>query len=166
MTGFDPVGLLNRLARGDITFVVVGGFAVIAHGVVRATQDLDICPSPAVGNLERLARLLVDIDAQQLGVGGFEPDEMPIDPRDPEQLASGGNFRLTTALGGLDVMQWLPGLPEDGAFAALHAEALEVEVEGDEILVASLAHLRAMKQAAGRPGDLEDLRRLALAHPQ
>jgi hypothetical protein len=39
------------------------------HGFVRATKDLDIVPNPAPENLARLARVLVDIEAQHVGVG-------------------------------------------------------------------------------------------------
>ena len=55
---FDPEALLRRLGASAVEYVVIGGFAVIAHGVVRATDDLDIVPSPDRENLERLAPLL------------------------------------------------------------------------------------------------------------
>jgi len=38
--------LLRRLHDAGIDYVVVGGLAVIAHGVQRFTNDLDICPAP------------------------------------------------------------------------------------------------------------------------
>ena len=75
------------------------GIAVGVHGYVRATKDLDIVPDPAFENLTRLASLLREIDAEQVGVGEFSPDEFPYDPTDPEQLAHGANFRLQTHLG-------------------------------------------------------------------
>lgn len=166
MTELDALGLLHRLTAAGVRFVVVGGFAVIAHGVIRATADLDICPDPEPANLRRLSEVLASLGAEQLGVGDFDPDELPLDPRNPEHLAQGGNFRTTTSLGGLDVMQWLLGLPDEEAFAALAEQAVEADVEGTVVRVASLAHVRAMKRAAGRPQDEEDLRRLALAHPE
>ena len=38
------VSLLHDLHEAGVDHVVIGGFAVIAHGVVRTTTDLDICP--------------------------------------------------------------------------------------------------------------------------
>ena len=87
-TLLDPAALLRRLHEAEVRCVVIGGFAVIAHGVQRATADLDICPDPDPANLSRLASLLDEIDARQ--VGDFTADEFPYDPTDPGQLAEGG----------------------------------------------------------------------------
>ena len=165
MQHFDGAALLSTLSGRGVNHVVVGGFAVIAHGVLRTTRDLDICPDPERGNLERLATLLDEADATQVGVGeGFDADEMPLDPRRVEDLAQGGNFRLRTNYGSLDIMQWLAGIDADHAYPTLAADAVEGIVAGIEIRVASLGNLRRMKQAAGRPQDLEDLRQLEQAH--
>lgn len=165
MQQFDGAALLSELSERGIRHVVVGGFAVIAHGVIRTTKDLDICPDPEPANLERLAALLMDAEAVQLGVGdGFEPEEMPLDPRRPGDLAQGGNFRLKTSHGSLDIMQWLAGIDADHAYALLAADAVDGTVAGIDVRVASLGNLRRMKRAAGRPQDLEDLRQLDLAH--
>ena len=50
------------------------------------------------------------------------------------------------------------------AYDGLGADAVEAEVEGVPVRIASLAQLRAMKRAAGRPQDLQDLADLAIAH--
>jgi len=39
----DLESLLGRLIRGDVEFVVVGGFAAVAHGASLLTQDLEVC---------------------------------------------------------------------------------------------------------------------------
>ena len=77
-----------------------------AHGVIRSTKDVDICPSPDADNLERLAALLRRLGVRQLGVGddGFAVQELPFDPTQAEDLSEGGNFRLETPLGVLDIM--------------------------------------------------------------
>jgi predicted nucleotidyltransferase len=72
----------------------------------------------------------------------------------------GGNFCLLTNLGRLAVMQWLSGVESDDLYAEFDADAVEGNVEGVPVRVCGLEHLRAMKRAAGRPQDLEDLRRL------
>jgi hypothetical protein len=100
----------------------------------------------------------------QLGVGDFEEAEMPFDPTRAEDLTQGGNFRLETPPGILDLMQWISGVEGDQAYLALAADAVEAEVEGVPVRIASLSKLRAMKRAAGRPQDLQDLADLAIAH--
>jgi len=154
---FDPRALFERLAAAGVEYVVVGGWAVNAHGHRRLTGDLDICPDPDRANLARLAGLLAELHAEHLGAGDFEADEIPGDPTDPECLASGGNFRVMTDLGVLDVMQWLPGLNEERPYDELAAGAVEGSVFGVRVRVCSIEALRAMKRAADRPIDRADL---------
>jgi hypothetical protein len=54
----------------------------------------------------------------------------------------------------------MSGVEADDLYAELDREALSGSVEGIAVRVCSLDHLRAMKRAAGRPQDLEDLKRL------
>lgn len=163
--GLDAGALLRRLRDAGVEYVVVGGFAVIAHGVQRFTKDLGICPAPEVANLARLATMLERANARQLGVGDFEPDEFPFDPTSPEELAEGGNFRLITQDGVLDVMQWIPGIEGEHAYPVLDEDAVEGLVFGIPVRVCSLARLREMKRAAARPQDRQDLADLDAAHP-
>lgn len=160
MTIFEPDELLLALTRAEVDFIVIGGVAVGVHGFIRATKDLDIVPDPDPSNLARLSHLLVALDVQQVGVGDFKPEEFPYDPTDPAQLAAGANFRLETSLGPLDVMQWVAGIDADLAYTDLAPKAMAVGFRDIEIRVCELGDLRAMKQAASRPQDLEDLRRL------
>jgi hypothetical protein len=143
-----------------VRYVVIGGWAVNAHGHRRFTGDLDICPDPDPDNLQRLADALRALSAEHLGVGDFEAKEMPGDPTDPDSLAEGGNFRVMTDNGLIDVMQWVPGIEEDGAYQRLAADALEGNVFGVPVKVCSLENLRTMKRAADRPVDREDLEAL------
>jgi hypothetical protein len=160
----DADALLRRLTEAEVRYIVVGGFAVIAHGVVRATKDLDICPDPELDNLTRLARLLAELHAGQADTGDFLAHELPYDATRPGDLAQGGNFRLRTDLGALDVMQWISGTDADFAYPVLDTHAVEVDWHGTPIRVCSLEHLRAMKVAAGRPQDLLDLANLEIAN--
>lgn len=160
----DPDALLRCFAGAGLRYVAIGGLAVNAYGVIRATKDLDICPDPDPTNLSCLAALLRDIDAAQIGMEDFRAEEMPSDPTSVDDLLQGGNYRLTTRLGPLDIMQWISGVPGDLAYVTLAAEAMVVELDDLRIPVCSLAHLRAMKRAAGRPQDLQDLADLAAAH--
>lgn len=46
------------LNRAEVKYVVVGGFAVALHGVVRATKDVDILVDPSVENVGKALRAL------------------------------------------------------------------------------------------------------------
>jgi hypothetical protein len=157
---FAPDELLLALTNAQVEFIVIGGVAVGVHGFVRATKDLDIVPDPAPENLTRLARVLAEIEAQHVGLGDFSPEEFPYDPTDPEQLAEGANFRLESSLGPIDIMQWVAGIETSLAYSELQPQAISVTFRDAQVHVCGLEHLRAMKRAASRPQDLEDLKRL------
>ena len=150
----NPEPLLRALHEAGAQHIIVGGFAVNAHGVIRPSKDLDIVPDPDPANLRRLAALLADLEARHVGLGEMKADEFPFDPTRPEDLRAGANFRLETRLGDLDVMQWLAGIDEDPAYDSLAASAVVGELDGIPLRVCGLEHLIAMKLAAGRPRDL------------
>lgn len=154
---FDLHELIAALAAVDVDYIVIGGFAVGAHGYPRATKDLDIVPAPDAVNLARLAAALRELGAENHGTGDFDASEFPFDPLDPDQLREGGNFLLATRAGRLDIMQWVPGIDAEHAFAVLAVDAIDVPFGGQVLRVCSLARLRSMKHAAGRPQDLVDL---------
>jgi hypothetical protein len=155
----DIQGLLEQLAAAAVDYIVIGGVAVGFHGYVRATKDLDVVPAPGRQNLERLAALLRALDAELDGAGDFEAGELP-DPLDPDTLAQGGNWVLQTRLGRFDLMQWQG---ERELWEMLSSAAIEVELDGISVKVAGYEDLVALKEQAGRPGDLEDLERLRQA---
>lgn len=51
--------LLRRLAAAEVEFVVVGGLAVNAWGVVRGTKDVDVVVATEPENLKRVAEVAV-----------------------------------------------------------------------------------------------------------
>ncbi len=157
----DPFPLLRFLQERGVEHIVVGGFAVNAHGFIRVTKDLDIVPNPHQENLVRLAEALRDIDATILDTDDFVREELPLDPTNAEDLAQGGNFCVVTRLGRLDVMQWLDGLGTDDLYAKLDTDAVESNIDDLIVRVCGLENLLAMKRAAGRPQDLEDLKQLS-----
>lgn len=148
----DLAGLLRALVDRGIRFVVIGGIAVAAHRVVRATEDVDIVPDPDPANLRLLLEVLEELGARLvLNPGRSIDDEVRL------ALSSGRNLTVTTALGDLDVVQRLPGVP---TFEQLHADAMLVELFDVPFRVCSRAHLIAMKRARGSAVDLADLERL------
>ncbi len=63
---FEPEQILAALNEHDVRYVVVGGFAVAAHGVVRATADLDLVVQLDWKNAAALAAALTTIEARDL----------------------------------------------------------------------------------------------------
>jgi predicted nucleotidyltransferase len=129
-----------------IDFVVIGGFAAIAHGSVQVTRDLDICHSAEPANLESLGRGLVELGARLRGVA----EDVPFVP-DAATLRRTRVLTLETEEGPLDILTDPAGAP---GYHALRERALEVPVAGVVVRVASLEDLLAMKRACGRPKDL------------
>lgn len=159
MAELDISGILSELVEQKVEFVVIGGVAVGYHGHVRATKDLDVVPAPDTTNLERLAGALKRLDAEVEGAEEFVDEELP-DPLDPSALALGGNWVLLTRLGRLDIMQWIG---DDALWEKLSPAAIEDEIGGLPIKIVSYDDLVALKQLAGRPEDLMDLKRLRQA---
>lgn len=159
MPELDIQGIIDRLGEARVDYIVIGGVAVGFHGYVRATKDLDIVPAPNRQNLERLVGVLGALGAELDGAGDFEAAELP-DPLDPETLSLGGNWVLQTRLGRFDVMQWLD---DTELWEMLAPSAVEVEMEGVPVKVASYEDLVALKRQASRPSDIEDLERLRQA---
>jgi hypothetical protein len=69
---------------------------------------------------------------------------------DAETLTAGGNFTFATRFGALDILAYPSGAPP---YERLRAEAPTIDIGGRSVRVASLDHLIAMKEAAGREKD-------------
>ena len=148
----SPVPLLGRLADARVDFVVIGGIAVVAHGHIRTTRDLDITYATEQANLDALGRALVDLDARLRGVA----EVVPFVP-DGRTLHSTELLTLETSQGALDLLAAPPGAPP---YAELKQRAEMVDLDGARIAIASLDDLIDMKRAAGRSRDLEDIKAL------
>lgn len=147
---FHPREILRALARHGVTYVVVGGVAVQAHGGQRLTQDLDLVVPPDRENYDRLAAALADLDARILGQEG----ERSAAPPSAGLIASGEFWHLDSDHGMVDVIVLPAAL---GSFDAMRERAHDVELGDVVVPVAARDDLIAMKQASGRPQDLEDV---------
>jgi predicted nucleotidyltransferase len=148
--------LLRRLVAAHVQFVLIGGLAVNAWGVVRGTKDLDIVADTESDNFTRLAEVAAAAGGQVQAHDAFLSSSVSI----AALLAQGERVQIDTDLGPLDVVQGLPGVP---AYAELRERATDVEVAGVPVSVCSLEDLRSMKRAAGRTRDLADLEDLEVA---
>lgn len=142
--------LLRRLSEAEVEFVLIGGLAVNAWGVVRGTKDVDIVVAPDLENLKRVAGVAVAVHGHIQTGESF----LSTPPSIAAHLASGERVAIETELGLLDVVQGLDGVPP---YAELQASAVETEILGVKVAVCSIDALRQMKQAAGRPRDRVDI---------
>lgn len=153
MREFDLRSLLEALNTAGVTFIVIGGVAVGAHGYVRGTEDLDLVPDPDPENLSRLTEALTDLESTLPTVA-----ERPFEAaQDAGVIRRGGNVTAMTRFGGLDIVQRARGVP---SYSQLIDDAVESELLGIPIQVCSLTRLREMKAAQDRPQDRADLANL------
>jgi hypothetical protein len=142
---FDPLPFLQALAAGGVDFVVIGGVAGGAHGSSYPTYDLDVACARDRENLERLAEVLRKLDARLRGA----PPDVPF-ILDAETLESGMHFTFTTPFGSIDILADPDGAPP---YARLRDRSTSASVRGEQVRVASLDDLIAMKEASGRTKD-------------
>lgn len=142
---FRPDVMLAKLVEHGVEFVVVGGLAGVAQGSAYTTYDLDIAYTRAGDNLERLAAALRDLGARLRGAPAGLPFQL-----DATTLRAGSHFTFSTEYGSLDILLDPAGAPN---YDALRAMAVPTEIAGVRVVVASLDHLIAMKEAAGRTKD-------------
>lgn len=153
---FDPDALLKELVEAGVEFIVIGATALGAHGVIRASDDLDIVPNPARGNLERLATALAKLDGYPVNADLTRLGTTV----DATSLSWGGNWLLETAHGALHIVQSLEALP---SYEDLRSRAIEIEIDERTVSVCGYEDLVAMKRSAGRDQDRIDLTDLEAA---
>lgn len=151
MAAFDLRRLIDVLQDHEVSFVVIGGVALVAHGLPLATFDLDICYAVDHLNLKRLAIALRSVDARLRGAPAGIPFIL-----DERTLAAGDHFTFETDAGDLDVMATPAG---SAGFEELAVNATTADFEKRTLLIASVDDLIRMKRSAGRDKD-----RIALSH--
>lgn len=148
--------LLDVLSRHGVPFVVIGGHAVNFHGLLRATEDTDLVWLRDAETEKRLLQALLEIDASFISseidpATGIERTHRVT----PAFVRNERLMMLCTSAGFLDLFDYIPGFPDEPV-ASLWESAIDL----DGVRYASLAWLRRLKQASGRPKDLDDLDRL------
>ncbi|MDR7192925.1 hypothetical protein [Luteimonas terrae] len=155
---FNLREIFKTLADAEVDYVVVGGLAVIMHGYLRATADLDLAIGLSPDNARRGMASLSGI--------GLRP-RLPVTLDDFADPAKRAEWRETRNM--LVFPLWDPANPlrsvdvfidEPIAFEHLLQQAVTKDLDGLPVRVASIPHLIEMKQRAGRPRDLEDIGKL------
>lgn len=147
----DYRDLLHEFVDGGVAFVLVGGWAVAAHGHPRATDDLDVFVEPTQENAERVYAALERFGAP-LRLHGVTAG---LFAREAYGYRIGRKPMLIEILTGID------GVTFDEA----RRDALEVTANELVIPVMGRAALLKNKRAAGRAKDLADLEALERAGP-
>lgn len=147
--------VLDALNRSRVRYLVVGGVAVVLHGYLRTTADLDLVIHLAPDNVLMAVNALTALQYR---------------PRAPvpfEAFAQREARESWLREKGLTVFSlWSPACPtleidlfvsEPFDFEAVYARALRVPLEKSEATVVALDDLIAMKRQVGRPRDQEDV---------
>ena len=143
--------LLRRLIAGKVEFVLVGGFAAVAHGVTLVTRDVDVCCRFSQENLMRIQNALADLHP----VHRSRPD-MPLELT-PEQCASLKNLYVKTDLGVVDCLGEILAV---GEFDQVEKHVVELDLPSGKCRVLDLDTLIVAKEAVGRDHDLITVKHL------
>jgi len=132
------------LATHDVRYMIVGGYALAAHGLPRATGDLDawIWADPITAQ-----RLLSALD--EFGFGGVGIEEA--DLTSPDRVIQLGyppyRIDLVTQISGVE-------------FETAWARHIEVILDGVKVPFIAREDLIINKRATGRPQNIADVLRL------
>lgn len=140
------------MIRHRVEFVVVGGFAAVAHGVTLLTQDVDVCCRFTPENVMRLQGALSDLHP----VHRMPPERPPL-RLTPETAAELRNLYRETDWGQLDCLGEILGV---GGYDEVLAQSVEVELPGGPCRILAIEALVRAKQAMGRDKDRETILQL------
>ena len=129
----------------DVRFLIVGGYAVAAHGLPRATGDLDAWVWVDHDNARRIIKALEEFGFGNVGVtiADFDRDDSVVQLGFPP-------YRI-------DILTSIDGVDFDGAWD----RRMEVVVNGMTVPFIGREDLVVNKRAVGRPQDLADVERLS-----
>ncbi len=138
--------IAKRASDAGIPFLVIGGYAVFAHGYVRATDDLDLIVQR--GRRVQLNKLLGDLG---MTVKNDAANFVQFDPQDENGME-------------VDLM-----FVSEDVFGRMEEVAIGATVEDTQVRVVSLLHLIALKchalqhsKSLRRLKDMDDLVQLVL----
>ena len=136
--------MLSALHAENVEFLLVGSYAVAAHGRARATEDMDIWVRPNVSNSQKVMKALLRFGAPtaSLKVEDFQTDDLV--------------FQIGIPPWRIDILTSIDGVNFEEAWR----DRKEWTLEGLVVPVLSRDHLIANKKAVGRAKDLADVETL------
>jgi hypothetical protein len=139
--------ILAAFDRHGVNYVLVGGLAMAAQGLVRATRDIDVVVSVEPKNIDRLKAALQEL-FNDPAVDSIRADELAGDYPAIQYVPPTGDF-------------WIDILARLGeAFQFEDLESEEFVVEGVRVRVATPRTLYRTKKDTVRPQDRLDAQAL------
>lgn len=143
--------LLQCLRDANADFVIVGAHALAAHGLPRATGDLDVLVRPTPSNAARVFSALAEFGAPLAAHGVTEADFCTLDTV----------YQIGLPPRRIDILTAISGVSFEEAWSS----RIEVHVLGAPLAFLGRDALIANKRAAGRPKDLADVLALEARPP-
>lgn len=135
---------LKSLRSHGVEYLLIGGYAVAYYGFPRATGDLDVWVAVHPENAQRVVQALREF--------GFDtPDLSPALFLEEQKIVRMGNVPVR-----IEIMTGISGVSFDECYPA----RVEGTLDGVEVSLISLSHLKANKRASGRHKDMMDLDQL------
>jgi len=145
MLNEDYRDILHALSGEKVRFILVGAYALAAHGYPRATMDIDIWVMPSPDNAEAVLRALRRFGA-------------PLHNLTKEDLQKDGTiFQIGVAPRRIDIITAASGLQFEHAYQ----NSIIVNIDGLDVRIPSIEDLIINKKATGRTKDLADAEALA-----
>ena len=141
----DFLDLIAALNAASARFLVVGGYAVAAHGHVRATKDLDVWVEPSEANAARVMAALVAFGAPLAGL------------RERDLASPHYGFMMGAPPRRIDILTTISGVAFEDAWQGRLVRAVADGVEAPFI---GIDDLLANNAASARPQDLADIEAL------
>lgn len=144
MLNEDYSDMLRALSAEGVRYLLVGAYALAAHGYPRATMDIDIWIMPSPENADAVLRAIERFGA-------------PLHDLSKNDLMTEGTvFQIGVAPRRIDIITSASGLQFQEAFG----RSVAVQIEGIEVRIPSVEDLIANKRASGRTKDLADVEAL------
>lgn len=152
--------VFRKLSDKKVKYVVVGGIAMVLHGVVRFTADLDLMVCLEEKNLLNFISALDEI--------GYKP-KLPVKSKD---FADPAKRRLWKNEKNMQVFTFFhPKIPfrlidvfvdEPIDYDKVNEKKKVVNVQGIKIPLVSKEHLKELKTISARPQDIADIKALEM----
>jgi hypothetical protein len=128
----------------EVRYLLIGGYAVGYHGYPRATADMDIWVAIHPENAKNIVAALRDF--------GFDVPELSVDLFLQERQI----VRMGVPPVKLEIVTSISGV----TFDECYCERIKDTLDGIEVDLINLQHLKINKKASGRFKDLADLENL------